>query len=58
MGKCPICGEPRAPFGENRFFPFCCRRCKLADLARWLGEEYSVPVAEPETWSEDDSLSD
>jgi endogenous inhibitor of DNA gyrase (YacG/DUF329 family) len=25
--------------------PFCSERCKLADLGRWLGEEYRVPVA-------------
>jgi len=24
--------------------PFCSERCKLADLGRWLGEEYRVPV--------------
>jgi endogenous inhibitor of DNA gyrase (YacG/DUF329 family) len=39
--KCPICGK------ENDFFaepigPFCCARCKLVDLGKWLGEEYRV----------------
>ena len=23
--------------------PFCCERCKMADLGRWLGEDYRVP---------------
>jgi endogenous inhibitor of DNA gyrase (YacG/DUF329 family) len=23
--------------------PFCSERCRLIDLKRWLGEEYSVP---------------
>jgi endogenous inhibitor of DNA gyrase (YacG/DUF329 family) len=27
--------------------PFCSERCKLADLGRWLGEEYRVPDHEP-----------
>jgi endogenous inhibitor of DNA gyrase (YacG/DUF329 family) len=27
--------------------PFCSERCKMADLGRWLGEEYRVPVDEP-----------
>lgn len=36
-------------------FPFCSKRCKLIDLGRWLGEEYSLPdTGEPD----DDFLSD
>jgi endogenous inhibitor of DNA gyrase (YacG/DUF329 family) len=41
--KCPICGEKRDPFEKNEFFPFCCARCRLIDLGRWLGEEYFIP---------------
>jgi len=26
--------------GEERFFPFCSRRCKLVDLGAWLDAEY------------------
>jgi endogenous inhibitor of DNA gyrase (YacG/DUF329 family) len=36
--------------------PFCSERCKMADLGRWLGEEYRAPVehaSEPE--SDDDA---
>jgi endogenous inhibitor of DNA gyrase (YacG/DUF329 family) len=40
---CPICKSPAAPRGENAAFPFCCERCRLIDLGRWLGEEYRVP---------------
>ena len=34
--------------------PFCSERCRLIDLKRWLGEEYTVPTrpADPE---EDDA---
>jgi endogenous inhibitor of DNA gyrase (YacG/DUF329 family) len=42
-GVCPICGGKRGLFGENGFFPFCCSRCRLIDLGRWLGEEYFIP---------------
>jgi endogenous inhibitor of DNA gyrase (YacG/DUF329 family) len=24
-------------------FPFCSERCAMADLGRWLGEEYRIP---------------
>jgi len=28
--------------------PFCSERCKMADLGRWLAEDYRVPGADPE----------
>jgi uncharacterized protein len=40
--KCPICGKPR----EDRFRPFCSRRCADVDLHRWLGGAYAIPAAE------------
>lgn len=43
---CPICEGPRKPEGENRSFPFCGPRCKLADLGNWLGGKYALG-AEP-----------
>jgi endogenous inhibitor of DNA gyrase (YacG/DUF329 family) len=27
--------------------PFCSERCKLADLGRWLSEDYRVPDEAP-----------
>lgn len=27
---------------NNRFFPFCSQRCKLADLDKWFSGEYSI----------------
>lgn len=41
--SCPICRKPVAPKGENSGFPFCSDRCRLVDLAKWLGEEYRIP---------------
>jgi endogenous inhibitor of DNA gyrase (YacG/DUF329 family) len=28
--------------GETPHFPFCCRRCRMADLDHWFTEEYVV----------------
>jgi endogenous inhibitor of DNA gyrase (YacG/DUF329 family) len=27
---------------EWPYFPFCCRRCRLIDLGRWLDEDYRL----------------
>jgi endogenous inhibitor of DNA gyrase (YacG/DUF329 family) len=40
--SCAICGKPVAPLAANRAYPFCSDRCRLVDLAKWLGEEYRV----------------
>ncbi len=40
---CAICGRPVPPRSGNRAFPFCSDRCRLVDLAMWLGEEYRIP---------------
>ena len=45
--KCPTCKKPTTKDG-NKLYPFCCERCSMADLGRWLSEEYRVP-AEPMT---------
>jgi endogenous inhibitor of DNA gyrase (YacG/DUF329 family) len=34
--------------------PFCSERCKMADLGRWLGEEYRVPEEPPPAPDADD----
>jgi endogenous inhibitor of DNA gyrase (YacG/DUF329 family) len=42
--RCPTCNggvkaaEPRPPH-----FPFCSLRCQLADLGKWLDEDYRIP---------------
>ena len=36
---CPICGEART---DEAHRPFCSRRCRLADLERWLSGRYVV----------------
>ncbi|MEO1614609.1 MAG: DNA gyrase inhibitor YacG [Planctomycetota bacterium] len=40
--KCPTCGK-RFIMDETDAPPFCCQRCKLIDLGRWLDEEIGIP---------------
>jgi endogenous inhibitor of DNA gyrase (YacG/DUF329 family) len=51
--KCPICEKAVAARAANPKFPFCSERCRMADLGRWLNEEYRIPVQEPEDEGED-----
>jgi endogenous inhibitor of DNA gyrase (YacG/DUF329 family) len=34
--------------------PFCSDRCRLADLGRWLSEDYRVPGHAPDAAPDDD----
>jgi endogenous inhibitor of DNA gyrase (YacG/DUF329 family) len=36
---CPICGRPP----EEKYRPFCTKRCADVDLGRWFNEAYVVP---------------
>lgn len=36
---CPICSRET----ENRYRPFCSKRCADIDLGRWLEGEYAIP---------------
>jgi endogenous inhibitor of DNA gyrase (YacG/DUF329 family) len=40
---CPLCGKPR----EEKFRPFCSKRCADIDMGRWLKEGYAIPTEEP-----------
>jgi uncharacterized protein len=48
---CPICGKPV----EQRFRPFCSRRCADVDLNRWLSGAYTVPVIENDDIPDDET---
>jgi len=41
---CPICGKP----ADERFKPFCSKRCADVDLHRWFSGSYAIPVTEDE----------
>jgi endogenous inhibitor of DNA gyrase (YacG/DUF329 family) len=45
---CPTCGKPAALSVDNPYRPFCCERCKLADLGSWLNGDYRLPVSDGE----------
>jgi hypothetical protein len=42
VSRCPTCKKPATKDG-NKVFPFCCERCQLVDLGRWLDEDYRIP---------------
>jgi hypothetical protein len=42
--RCPICGKP----AEEKFRPFCSKRCHHIDLHRWLSGTYAIPAVETE----------
>ena len=37
---CAVCGKPQ----DDRFKPFCSKRCTDVDLGRWLKGSYAIPV--------------
>ena len=45
QGRCPICSKSYeiAALDELPSFPFCCERCRLIDLGRWVDGEYAIP---------------
>lgn len=61
MKKCPTCNR-QVEWQDNPFRPFCCERCKLVDLSKWVSEEYRVPgrpvTGEPVEDDEDEPRSD
>ena len=47
---CPVCGKPR----DERYDPFCSKRCADVDLHRWLRGGYVVPGADSASSSDVD----
>ncbi|HFE46289.1 MAG TPA: DNA gyrase inhibitor YacG [Nannocystis exedens] len=46
--RCPTCRRELPHADEDyRHRPFCSKRCKTIDLARWLNEEYRIPSTAP-----------
>lgn len=40
--KCAQCGKPQ----DERYRPFCSKRCADVDLGRWLSGRYAIPGSE------------
>jgi endogenous inhibitor of DNA gyrase (YacG/DUF329 family) len=37
---CPVCQK----MSDQKYRPFCSKRCADVDLARWLGGNYAIPA--------------
>ncbi len=45
-GRCPLCSKP----SDERYRPFCSKRCADVDRHRWFSESYRFETEEtPET---------
>jgi endogenous inhibitor of DNA gyrase (YacG/DUF329 family) len=51
-GGCPTCGSPVM----EEHGPFCSKRCREIDLAKWFSGSYSIPAFEPPDGGEMDEL--
>jgi endogenous inhibitor of DNA gyrase (YacG/DUF329 family) len=49
-GKCVICGKPQ----DEKYRPFCSKRCADVDLNRWFSGAYSIPAVEEREPSDED----
>lgn len=50
VGGCVICGKPK----DEKYRPFCSRRCADVDLNRWLSGGYAIPATEEDDPSDED----
>lgn len=50
--KCPICGA----LTEERWRPFCSRRCADVDLARWMSGTYAIPGGDADADEDGDKV--
>jgi endogenous inhibitor of DNA gyrase (YacG/DUF329 family) len=48
--KCAICGKPQ----DEKYRPFCSKRCADVDLNRWLSGGYAIPAEEVDISSDDE----
>ena len=47
MVRCPTCGGASRFDAANPWRPFCCERCRSADLGAWASEQFRVPARAP-----------
>jgi len=45
MAPAPRCAYCRERSAVPEYRPFCSKRCKMADLGRWLSGDYRIPGA-------------
>ncbi len=53
---CPICAGP----ADEKYRPFCSKRCSDLDLERWLKGQYAIPAGPvtPDSEEEDDGSAE
>ena len=51
--QCPHCLGP-SQWEENPYRPFCCERCRLLDLGRWMKGDYRI-AGEPAQLSDEEA---
>ncbi|MCE5194743.1 MAG: DNA gyrase inhibitor YacG [Nitrospiraceae bacterium] len=54
---CPIC-KNQTTWEENPWRPFCCEKCKMIDLGKWVLEDYKIPDENIDGNSEEDEISE
>ncbi|GAM99630.1 hypothetical protein U91I_03284 [alpha proteobacterium U9-1i] len=47
--KCAHCGKPQ----DEKYRPFCSKRCADVDLHRWLSGSYAIPASEEDDADEE-----
>jgi uncharacterized protein len=52
--RCPICDKP----AEQKYAPFCSKRCADVDLSRWLKGGYAIPGRPADEEDEADGQKD
>lgn len=51
---CPLCGKDR----DEKYRPFCSKRCADIDMGRWLKEGYAIPAEEVPEEAGDEAQSE
>ncbi len=44
---CPQCGKTVPWIEEEKYRPFCSKRCQMIDFGDWANERNSIPAEEP-----------
>ncbi|MAM71225.1 MAG: DNA gyrase inhibitor YacG [Gammaproteobacteria bacterium] len=49
---CPQCGKSVPWKEEQRYRPFCSKRCQMIDFGDWANERNTIPLEDPPDWDE------
>jgi hypothetical protein len=51
--RCVLCGKPQ----DQKYRPFCSKRCADVDLNRWFSGGYAIPASEEDAPSDEEPSS-